>query len=590
MRVLNARTGIAAILVALVVSLALPAAALADPASDYPNPQPGFAASDYPNPANPAYSSPPNPFSGGLHGECTWYVWGRTLEKLGIPLGSEFRGDAGSWYAESTYPKDPNIPKPNSIAVWTGHVAFVEEVNGDNVTFTDANYLINAGPATDHKIHGPTTLTTAQMRAKGSGAFEGYVYVGGSGPPPPPPPAGPRVLAGDFDGNGYADLVRFVDYGSSSTGLWSYLSNGTRFDVAKTWSSGPNNWTWSNTRPVAADIDGDGKAEICAFYNYGNDDTGLLMFRWNGSAFTTSHPWDSGAGNWSWAGTKPFAADIDGDGKQEVCCFYDYGNNDTALFVFKWNGSGFTVTRAWDSGANNFSWAASKPVAADIDGDGKAEICNFYDYGNNDTAILMFRWNGSGFTTTHPWDSHANNWSWAASEPLSGDFDHNGIDEIPVFYDYGSGLDALQFFRPSAQTFAASKLWQKTSGDWDAAHCPASTAAFATAATRLPSGVTIKATAATTSVGKTQTLSGAVTPIGMVGNNIVVYVMKPGKTSWTYSSNRGTYALSGKAAWQYKYYFKSGMPRGVYKFKAVVPDSPGFRTSISPTTVSVRLK
>ena len=108
-------------------------------------------------------------------------------------------------------------------------------------------------------------------------------------------------------------------------------------------------------------------------------------------------------------------------------------------------------------------------------------------------------------------------------------------------------------------------------------------------AASLATSITIKTTTNTTTIGKTPILSGAVTPLGMIGQNIVVYVMKPGKTYWTYSSNRTTYALSGGAAWQYKYTFKAGMTKGVYKFKAVVPAWPGFLTSTS-STISIRLK
>ena len=65
----------------------------------------------------------------------------------------------------------------------------------------------------------------------------------------------------------------------------------------------------------------------------------------------------------------------------------------------------------------------------------------------------------------------------------------------------------------------------------------------------------------------------------MIGVNMVVYVMKPGKTYWTYSSNRTVYTFAGSpASWLYPYYFKPGMARGYYKFKAVAP-APGFASS-----------
>jgi hypothetical protein len=70
----------------------------------------------------------------------------------------------------------------------------------------------------------------------------------------------------------------------------------------------------------------------------------------------------------------------------------------------------------------------------------------------------------------------------------------------------------------------------------------------------------------------------------------VVYVKKPGKSYWTYSSNRVAYSLYGNAAWQYKYFFKKGMAKGVYTYKAAIPPYAGFAPSASPTSVSIRVK
>ena len=90
--------------------------------------------------------------------------------------------------------------------------------------------------------------------------------------------------------------------------------------------------------------------------------------------------------------------------------------------------------------------------------------------------------------------------------------------------------------------------------------------------------ITIKAGASSTYIGRTVRLDGLVTPSSMIGCNIVVYVMKPGKSYWTYSSNRTAYLWHGAANWMYPYYFKRGMARGYYKFKARCP-APGFASS-----------
>jgi photosystem II stability/assembly factor-like uncharacterized protein len=120
------------------------------------------------------------------------------------------------------------------------------------------------------------------------------------------------------------------------------------------------------------------------------------------------------------------------------------------------------------------------------------------------------------------------------------------------------------------------------------------TANFTVVAAVQATTITIKSSAYSTNIGKTPTLSGVVTPTGIVGTNIVVYVMKAGSSRWTYSSNRTAYAAGGGAAWLYKYYFKKGMARGTYRFKAVAPapgfaSSAGFLTSTSKTIlVTVR--
>ena len=102
--------------------------------------------------------------------------------------------------------------------------------------------------------------------------------------------------------------------------------------------------------------------------------------------------------------------------------------------------------------------------------------------------------------------------------------------------------------------------------------------------------ITIQADATTTRVGRTQVLSGSVTPTSAIGTNMVVYVEKPGTSRWSYSSNRTIYTSGSGAAWQYKYYFKPGMAKGVYNYKAVVGDLPGYLGSTSPTIVSIRLQ
>lgn len=113
---------------------------------------------------------------------------------------------------------------------------------------------------------------------------------------------------------------------------------------------------------------------------------------------------------------------------------------------------------------------------------------------------------------------------------------------------------------------------------------------FTVTAVPVRTSVSIKTNVTTCYIGRTATLSGILTPTGLVGRIMVVFVEKPGSARWSCSSNRGIYLLSGKAAWLYKYVFRRGMTKGPYRFKAVVQASAGFVGCTSPTTVSVRLR
>jgi hypothetical protein len=102
--------------------------------------------------------------------------------------------------------------------------------------------------------------------------------------------------------------------------------------------------------------------------------------------------------------------------------------------------------------------------------------------------------------------------------------------------------------------------------------------------------ITLKSNATSARIGGVPILSGAVSHAGLVGTNIMVMVKKPGKAYYSYSSWRTVYSRYGVPSWQYKYFFKKGMTKGVYTFFAIVPASTGYTYSRTPNAVSIRLR
>ncbi|GCD47684.1 FG-GAP-like repeat-containing protein [Streptomyces paromomycinus] len=306
-----------------------------------------------------------------------------------------------------------------------------------------------------------------------------------------------KLVAGDYNGDGKADLAVLYNYGQSAdgrneTGLWTFTSRGDAGFAAprKVWESSKdsnwNSWNWASSKVVAGDYDGDGKADLAVLYNYGQsadgrNQTGLMTFAGNGDGFESPRKvWDSGKDSWNWQASKLVAGDFNGDGKADVAVLYDYGRsadgrNQAALWVFDGSKDGFDAPRkVWESGKDSWNWQASKLVAGDYSGDGKTDLAVLYNYGQsadgrNQAALWVFDGSKDGFDAPRKvWESGKDSWNWQASEPVAGDFNGDGRADISVTYDYGLGADGrvgtgLWIFTSKGNGFdAPRKVWDNS--------------------------------------------------------------------------------------------------------------------------------
>ncbi|MFH9782856.1 esterase, partial [Streptomyces sp. NPDC017225] len=130
-------------------------------------------------------------------------------------------------------------------------------------------------------------------------------------------------------------------------------------------------WKWSSSKLVAGDFDGDGRGDVGVLYDNGAraDGTGNRTALWTltstGSGFGSPvRVYDSAdGGSWTWSRSKTVAGDFDGDGRSDVGVLYDYGaradgtGNRTVLQMFTSTGSGFgKPVKVWDSADSGISW------------------------------------------------------------------------------------------------------------------------------------------------------------------------------------------------------------------------------------------
>ncbi len=105
--------------------------------------------------------------------------------KYGLP-------GASAWW--SVLPRSgystSNVPVANSVAVWEfgyqgsryGHVAYIESVSGDSVTFTDGGWSGGYSYQGNSGVNITTTSKNRMSTINGNSGFLGYVYLKGSTP------------------------------------------------------------------------------------------------------------------------------------------------------------------------------------------------------------------------------------------------------------------------------------------------------------------------------------------------------------------------------------------------------------------------
>lgn len=182
---------------------------------------------------NDAYYFSYNPFYLFGYGmpNCTAYAWGRAYEILGSKPDLSL-GNANQWwgYNAGKYASG-KTPRVGSVVCWRspagggyGHVAVVEEVNGDTLTISESSW-------------GGSFFRTRKINKNNMGAgFQGYIYLG------------------DFSNktNTLGDWVTEKTWSTLNIGIWDYYTTAHTlrwqyYDLdKKEWHElqrGASNWT-----------------------------------------------------------------------------------------------------------------------------------------------------------------------------------------------------------------------------------------------------------------------------------------------------------------------------------------------------------
>ncbi|GLZ39209.1 hypothetical protein Acsp05_28330 [Actinokineospora sp. NBRC 105648] len=293
------------------------------------------------------------------------------------------------------------------------------------------------------------------------------------------------TITGDFNGDGRADVLAMYDHGNARTGLWVFP--GTAIDGRATypyrvWDSGFGAWNWSRVNQIAAaDFNGDGKTDVLAQYDYGNNTAAIFVFPGTAGETTTPYRvWASGAGDWAVGKTKFHAGDFNGDGKGDVVAIYYYGNANTGLYVFPGTaatgpGNVTTPYPAWQTGVGNWESSKAKYAVGDFTGDGKVDVTALYNYGGANTGLFVVPGTAaSGPAATgayQTWASGFGNFDWNQAKVSITDMDGDRKADVALLYNYNQARTAL-FIAPGTTGRGSSatvpfSLWDSGFNSWD---------------------------------------------------------------------------------------------------------------------------
>ncbi|WUQ88757.1 VCBS repeat-containing protein [Kitasatospora purpeofusca] len=195
------------------------------------------------------------------------------------------------------------------------------------------------------------------------------------------------MVAADFNGDGRTDVAGKLPDGNLL--LWTGNGNGT-LDTASGFSMWPDNGFKDVHGLLAGDFNGDGKADIAGKLSDGN----LLLWTGLGNGtLNTASGYSMWPGNGFGQVNGLVAADFNGDGKADIAGKLADGN------LLLWTGLGngtLNTASGYSMWPDNGFKDVDNLVADDFNGDGKADIAGRASGG----ALLLWTGNGAGTLNT----------------------------------------------------------------------------------------------------------------------------------------------------------------------------------------------
>ncbi len=209
---------------------------------------------------------------------------------------------------------------------------------------------------------------------------------------------GNRMASGDFNGDGNDDIAVAFQNASGTFSYHVWTSSGVGFVYAGVWyTSGQFSMSKVAGRLAAGDFNGDGRADVAVMYDLGSGLTRIYRWLSTGSAFGSLVTSSSISRSAASIGDRFAAGDFDGDGASDVVIA---SQNDSGTFTFLVFRSGLTSAGSWyTSGQFSLSRVAGRIAAGNFNNAGADDVVLGYNNGNGSMGIYRWLSTGTAFSS-----------------------------------------------------------------------------------------------------------------------------------------------------------------------------------------------
>jgi len=204
-----------------------------------------------------------------------------------------------------------------------------------------------------------------------------------------------KFAVADVNADGKDDLVALYDAGEDRSRMMVFRSSGTTFGPPETWWEG-DDYTWSRARNLlAGKFSANDRDSLLVTYQYDNSDMRIHAFDSTGTAFIfggSQGVFDSGAGQFDLALAK-FAVGrfTRNSGPQQIALSYQYPNARLRVHLLDPGPTGLAITKnVYETNEGDYDLSRASFAAADVTGDGRDDLIAIYSDDDGSARVQVF--------------------------------------------------------------------------------------------------------------------------------------------------------------------------------------------------------